>query len=387
MAKQLITTNNNCSLVGFILNLWTLCSNHNRQQPCIIDKKMKLSYTMIIIVTTLICSCQSGVKNNSDLQLVRVTEYDSIYVHSNVPIGDISEVAMYQNTMILKQNAHKDVFLCVDCPTGNVVATWGTYGHGPKEFTGFGMNVEVRDSTLVFMEWDSRTLHALNVNDMIANKKQFHVSSQTYPYTRDFRPNKLYRLGNGWLALGCFANSRLGYLTADMKEVALDIDYPFEHRDISCLYAGTVFQSKAACAESRGAIITNMSDALEIVSVDSMGNITKTAEVKPTMLPKYSDSFGRLVCLYKENSVGYIDLCVDSEYVYVLSGGALNYSECVEKGLTASSVVKYDWEGHPVCEYELPFYVCEICVQGTKMYGIRMDGEDVIIYSFELEQQ
>lgn len=337
--------------------------------------------------TTLICGCQSGKKNNSDLQLVRVTKYDSIYVHSDVPMGEILEAAICNNTMILKQESEKDIFLFVDCPTGNVIKTWGRRGHGPQEFLNFGMSVDVRDSTLAFMEWDTRTLHTLNVNNIMADKTPFHISNQTYPYTRDFRPNKLYRLGNGWLALGYFANSRLGYLTEDMKEVASNIDYPFKHSDISCLYAGTVFQGKAACTESRGAIITNMSDALEIVSVDSMGNITKTAEVKPTMQPKYSNSFGRLANLYKENSTGYIDVCADSEYVYVLSGGELNYKECAEKGFMATSVVKYDWEGNLICEYKLPFPVSEICVQETKMYGIRLDAEDVIIYSFDIEQK
>lgn len=348
---------------------------------------MKLYYIIIGFATILICGCQSSVRNNSDLQLVRITEYDSIYIHSNVPIGDILEAAVCQNTMILKQYADKDIFLCVDCSTGNVMTTWGTYGHGPKEFTDFGINVDVRDSMLAFMEWDTRTLHTMNVNDIMADKKQFQISSQTYPYTKDFRPNKLYSLGNGWLALGCFANSRLGYLTADMEKVASDIDYPFEHGDISRLSAGTVFQGKAACMESRAAIITNMSDALEIISVDSVGNITKTAEVKPTMLPKYSNSYGRLSSLYKENSTGYIDVCVDAEYIYVLSEGELNYNDCAAKGLAATSIIKYNWEGHPICEYKLPFPVSEICVQENKMYGIRVNDEDVIIYSFGLDLQ
>lgn len=334
-----------------------------------------------------VCGCQSGEKNNTVSQLISVTEYDSTYVHSNEPISEIYEAVMYQNTMLLKQNAEKDIFLCVDCPTGNVVSSWGTHGHGPTEFTGFGMSVDVRDSMLSFMEWDTRTLHSVNVNDVMTDKKNLHISSQTYPYTRDFRPAKLYRFGNGWLALGCFANGRLGFLTADMKEIASDIDYPFEHSNLSNLYAGTVFQSKAACVESRGAIITNLSDALEIVSVDSMGNITKTAEVAPTLLPKYSNLYGRVTNRYKESCAGYIDVCVDAENIYVLSAGNLSYKECAAKGHTASSILKYDWEGHLICEYELPFPISEICVQGTKMYGIRMSGEDVLIYSFELEQQ
>lgn len=330
-------------------------------------------------------SCQSGVKNNAESQLIRVTEYDSTYIHSNVPISEVYEAAIYQNTMILKQDAEKDIFLCVDCPTGNVVSSWGTHGHGPKEFTGFGMSVDVQDSMLAFMEWDTRTLHTININDIIANKKNLHISSQAYPYTRDFRPNKLYRLGNGWLALGCFASGRLGYLTADMEEITSDIDYPFEHNNLSNLYAGIVFQGKAACVESRGAIITNMSDALEIISVDSMGNITKTAEVAPSLQPKYSNLNGRVTNLYSENSAGYIDVCADVEYIYVLSAGKINYEECAAKGLMATSILKYDWEGNRICEYKLPFPISEICIQGIKMYGIRVNGEDILIYSFELD--
>ena len=348
---------------------------------------MKSPYIITIFVATIVCACHSGVKNNSDSQSVSVTEYDSTYIHSSMPMGEILETAMCQNILILKQKAEKDVFLFVDCSTGNVIKTWGRRGHGPQEFIDFGMSVDVRDSTLAFTEWGTRTLHMVNVYDIMADTNQVRISSQTYPYTRDFRPNKLYRIGGGWLALGYFANSRLGYLTGDMKEVASNIDYPFKHDDISMQNAGTVFQGKAACVESRGAIITNMSDALEIVSVDDMGNITKTAEVKPTMLPQYSNSYGRLANLHGENSAGYRDVCVDAKHIYILSGGKLRYEDFAAKGFTATSIVKYDWKGNLICEYKLPFPVSEICVQGTKMYGIHLKGEDVIIYSFDIEQK
>lgn len=348
---------------------------------------MKSPYIITIFVTAIVCACHSGVKSNSNSQSVSVTEYDSTYIHNSVPMGEILEAAMCQNIMILKQEAEKDVFLFVDCSTGNVIKTWGRRGHGPQEFIDLGTSVDVRDSTLAFVEWGTRTLHIVNVNDIMADTNQVRISSQMYPYTRDFRPNKLYRIGSGWLALGYFASSRLGYLTGDMKEVTSKIDYPFEHDDISLLYAGTVFQGKAACMESRGAIITNMSDALEIVSADSMGNITKTVEVKPTMLPKYSNSYGRLGNLYSENSAGYSDVCVDAEYIYILSGGELRYKDFATKGFTATSIIKYDWKGNLICEYKLPFSVSEICVQGTKMYGIQPNGENAIIYSFDIEQQ
>lgn len=348
---------------------------------------MKSPYFITIFIATIVCACHSGVKNNSNSQSVSITEYDSTYIHSSVPMGEILEAAMCRNIMILKQRAEKDVFLFVDCSTGNVIKTWGRRGHGPQEFIDFGMSVDVCDSTLAFVEWGTRTLHIVNVNDIMADTNQVRISSQTYPYTRDFRPNKLYRIGDGWLALGYFANSRLGYLTGGMKEVASNIDYPFEHDDISMLYAGTVFQGKAACVESRGAIITNMSDALEIVSADSMGNITKTVEVKPTISPQYTNSYGRPVNLYSENNAGYRDVCVDAEYIYVLSDEENINSDCDGKAYTATSIVKYDWKGNLICKYKLPFPVSEICVQSTKMYGIRTDGEDVIIYSFDIEQQ
>lgn len=348
---------------------------------------MKSPYIITIFVTTIMFACNSDAGSNNDSQCISVTEYDSTYIRSSVPMGDILDVAMFQNIMILKQEAEKDVFLFVDCTTGNVIKTWGRRGHGPQEFIDFGMSVDVCDSTLAFVEWDTRTLHIVNVNDIVTDTNQVRISSQTYPYTRDFRPNKLYRIGRGWLALGYFASSRLGYLTKEMKEVESNVDYPFEHDDISLLFAGTVFQGKAACVGSLGAIITNMSDALEIVSVDSMGNITKTVEVKPTMLPKYSNSYGQLRNLYSENSAGYSDVCADAEYIYILSGGELRYKDFAANGLMSTSIIKYDWNGNLICEYKLPFPVSEICVHGTKLYGIRPNGEDVIIYSFDIEKQ
>ena len=54
---------------------------------------MKSPYIITIFVTTIMFACNSDAGSNNDSQCISVTEYDSTYIRSSVPMGDILDVA------------------------------------------------------------------------------------------------------------------------------------------------------------------------------------------------------------------------------------------------------------------------------------------------------
>ena len=346
-------------------------------------KHMKILPFIILILCTLI-SCKNKQKN-VNIEHISSKEVKILFSDKKCPVSKFERILLYNDYLIVTHSSSKQNYTIMDKHTGNVLAEWGTYGHGDSEFLDFGTQFSIVDSTIYFMENSTFNFCSVSLSDIINKKKDIIVSKVHYPRNNDFFPISFCKLKDISILMGGFKDYRFGVIDNEMKQIRHDVnDYPFDTGIAEGSERGLVYQG-FMCANKeldKVAIITFASDALEIYQFEkSMPKLN--CSVKPTYIPDAIEVYGRKTLNLNDSKCGFINVASSNKYLYVLYSESSYFDFRNKDNFTSYNILCYDWDGNEICKIDLPVSVSAIAVDDKYIYGIGQKNAENVIYKIK----
>lgn len=314
----------------------------------------------------------------------RITVYDSIFSDVEEPLGPVTGLVAYGNVLVMGHMNDEYRFSFVDVESGEKICRWGLRGEGPNEYIDFGSNFCVRDSFLIFQTVAKKEINYVSLNDILSHDTSVDVEKETYPYTVDFRPRKIYPLGDKKIATGSFRDSFIGFLDKDNAIISNDVDFPFPCEEVEGIFRGNLFQSQVVSNErhNRFAISIFSSDIFEIYELD--GSEVNRVYVSPfESVPQIYKRGDRYAVDSDRSIAGFMSMAASSELIFC-TFSSQSYSEAASQGFVSDEVLCFDWDGNKIKKYILPFPVSCICVGDGFLYGIRQIGDVMNVCRFKI---
>lgn len=345
--------------------------------------KNNLILLALLFITIVACK-QSDVSIDAFDKVSEITVYDSIYSDKEDVLGAITDIEIYKDMLITKHARDEYSFSFISVENGKLIRRWGKIGEGRDEFLDFGSGFTIKDSLLVFLERNKKSINYVSIADILNGGSITNIVKENYPYNVDFRPIRFCFLDNQKVGVGAFKEGRFGVLDSNNNIVDCYFDYPFDCGIVEGLYRGSVFQCDIKSNKKRDmfAISTYVSDVFEIYQVSDDG-IHRTFVSPFENEPKIWEKGGRLAIDYDNSIAGLMKMAVSDDLI-CFTYSALSYTEAAAMDITSKEILCFNWKGEKVRKYILPFPISNFCVDKHYIYGVRYLDDQIVIYRFRL---
>jgi len=346
---------------------------------------MKRNILCLLFPSLLFSCANQESKSVADFDTVeRIESYDSIFSDVDEPFGPVAELHVYGGLLVLNHANDDYQFSFIDIASGKNVCRWGTVGEGAGEFIDFSSNFSIEDSCLVFQTFAKKEINYVPLSDILNGRVDMEISKETYPYTADFRPRRIYSINDKKVAIGAFKDGLLGILGKDNTLLSCESDIPFPCEEVEGIYKGNLFQSQVIPNREKNRFVVSFlaSDVFEIYEMD--GREVRRVYVTPfksvPQLQKRGERFG---IDYKKSIAGFMSMSASSEWIGC-SFSSQSYEEATAQDWSSDEILCFDWDGRKVKKYILPFAVSKFCMDTDYLYGIRYMDDKMVIYRFKL---
>lgn len=348
-------------------------------------KYMNHNYLYIFLAFLLgIGGCKKEDIDSFDV-VRRISIYDSIYSDKNDILGPVTDMEIYNHILVTKHSKDDHYFSFIDTDQGKLCRKWGTKGRGPGEYIQLGPGFTVLDSQLVILDGAKKEINYVPIADILEkNDSSIQVKKESYPYTKDFRPNTLNILKNKKIALGYFKEGRFGILDSVNNPRDGNFDYPFPYENVKGIDRGTVFQSKIKSSnlQERFVIFTLNSDVFEIYHVGDTA--IRQVFVSPFhAMPIVQKRGKRYSVDYRRSIAGLMKMAVSDDLVCFTYSSATD-EDAGRLGKASDEILCFDWDGKKVVKYILPFPVSAFCIDKDYIYGVRYQENECVYYRFKM---
>ncbi|GFI01126.1 BF3164 family lipoprotein [uncultured Phocaeicola sp.] len=342
--------------------------------------------TILYFLFPFLCFSCSKQENKSieEFDTVEYIEsYDSIFSDVDEPFGVVVEIHVFGNMLVLNHANGDYQFSFIDIESGKNVCRWGTIGEGAGEFIDFSSNFSIEDSCLVFQTFARKEINYVPLRDILNRRTDMDVRKETYPYTVDFRPRRVYSINeNRKVAVGAFKEGLLGILGKDNTLMSCESDLPFPCDEVEGIYRGNLFQSQVITngEKNRFAVFFLASDVFEIYEINGE-EVRKVYVSSFKSVPQIQKTGERWGIDYDNSIAGFTSLSASSEWIGC-SFSSQSYAESAAKDGAFDEILCFDWNGRKVKKYILPFAINRFCMDADYIYGVRYVDDKTVIYRF-----
>lgn len=348
---------------------------------------MKIKLIVLFFLTVLFYSCKKNEKAIDSFTVVeKELNYTLLYSDEgdNLLLGQVSDMLMYDNKIVVKQNSGSNIFLFLDGNTGQLLQRWGEVGQGPGEYSSISNRFTIVDSSLVFLDNQRKEINYVSIPDILFDNNRVFVKKENYPYTVNFRPKQISILDSSKIFIGSFDKGRFGLLNSRGDIDSCLFDYPFNYEQVKGIYRGSIFQSDIKNSQKQGKFVisTFCSDIFEIYELKN--NIIKRVFLSPfNNKPIIWKKRNRFTIDYKQSIAGFMDMSVSDDFIF-LSYSKLNYEEAAASRKEPNIILCFNWNGEKVKKYVLPFSIDDFCVDESHIYVLTSDINKTSIYKVDL---
>jgi len=342
---------------------------------------------ILCFLFSLLCfSCSNKVGEAiTDFDKVEYIEsYDSIFADVDEPLGPVVELHVSGNMLVLNHAYGDYQFSFIDVEKGTNVCRWGTVGEGVNEFIDFSSNFSIEDSCLVFQTFAKKEINYVSLSDILNHRTDMNIRKETYPYTADFRPRRIYSVNDKKIAVGAFKDGLFGVLDKDNALISCESEYPFPCEEVDGIYRGNVFQANIIPNEkkNRFAISFLVSDVFEIYELSGR-EVRKVYTSSFKSVPQLKKKGERFGIDYENSIAGVMSMSASSELIGC-TFSSQSYTDASAQDGASNEILCFDWNGEKVKKYVLPFAVNRFCMDTDYIYGVRYIDDEIVVYRFKL---
>ena len=255
--------------------------------------------------------------------------------------------------------------------TGNHILDFGLRGRGPGETLDVS-SVNLMNDTLYVYDANLKKLVLYDIRGILAGK-----NSRSEISTKNAAPNMILQAvptGNGEMILcGNDNRMRFGLWNMSLNEIKTTInDYPPYTEDketdcsISCYSASIGF----CPSENKLVSATYIGATMEIYNISYYGFDKTFSGYYYRPVYEYArGAIPRWVIPGQDTIIGFQDLCLTNSAIYGLIWGIESPSED-----NLQKLIKFDYNGTPLCRYELPDILESMTVdEDGNIYGMAMN--------------
>lgn len=345
---------------------------------------------LFILVSFLLMACHNNASKDN-ATCFQLTDYRIIAEYPCGQIGEIQDAIVYHNHLIVNTlgSASGKYFHLIDLESGNIVNSWGNKGRGPGEFINVGRQISIRDSLLFFSDNGAKKIVSLNMDEMLRERTET-MSSNEYPYTRDFRPAKFLAMKDVVICLGAIDKLRFGILDRSQNRIIGHANLYMPHaEEVDGIYVGSVYQSLMQSNPRDELFVISLlaSDYFEIFKLE--GQLAQRIFVSgdatmPKMLLK--PKMGTNYTIDYENSIaGNIGLATNEDRIFFLYSDA-SYAKYSEKG-ESDHIKCYSWTGEHTEDYTLPFPVSRIVTTENGLLCFVEKADKMVLCEFRFRSR
>ncbi|WP_420387403.1 BF3164 family lipoprotein [Roseivirga sp.] len=346
---------------------------------------MKNTLPFLLLCSVLACSSpQKHSKPDSPLQS-QPTMLSSEVLNINLDsVSRVFNMTLVDSLLILSSPSKDYVFQIIDIKNTRYIAPFGKKGNGPGEIR-FPAYVQVdpqnQDNLLIFDKnrFDIYSLprqHILSNShkpEKIINKMDFNVQRAVKTHT------------NSYLAYGIFKN-RYALLNSEGDTIKTYLDYPYEdeYNDMSYASLAMAFQGNILASPSGKKVVlaTVQSANFEIIDINNPMEPVLKSRLNSWKPEFVNESGGNSisVAFKQESRLGYTDIAVTNQAVYLLLSGRTR-SEYGANASESNDLHVYDWSGEPLAHYKLDRDISafEISASGKELYGFVNEEPALIV--------
>lgn len=338
---------------------------------------------LIFLLFNVFCSCKDkdalGVNVFDSVE--RISNCDTLFVDKDILMGQISDIKVFRNTLVIKHMNGKYKFSFVSIDNGQLITKWGKKGEAPDEFVDFGSGFTIKDSTLVFLTTSKSEVNYVSLPDILKKKAKIRCSKEKYPYTVDFRPRRIKFLRDKKIVTGNFKQGLFGVLYKD-DEIKTFSNFPFVCRKVKGIHRGSVYQTKIRTNNKLNKFVLSYlsSDIFEIYHFFNEKKIRRKYCTPFRYEPKLKKRGGRYTINSNESIAGLQKIAVSDSLICFMYS-TMTYKEA--KG-ESDEILCYDWDGNKKKKYILPFAINDFCINKNTIYGVKYYDDETIIYQFKM---
>lgn len=346
---------------------------------------MRHNYIFILLFFIACSACENSSTSINSFDLIeKIVDYDSIYSDKSEPMGIITDIEIADNTLITKHMDDKYSFSFIDVNRKELLHRWGIQGEGPNEYIQLGLGFTISESQIVFLDEAKKEINYISISDILNKNDNLNIARESYPYTVDFRPQRLNIINDKKVVVGSFKEGRFGILDSKNTIVSYPSSYPFDYDEIKGIYRGSVFQTniKSNSKQCKFVVSTLASDIFEIYQISDSG-ISKT----------YISSFNHIPQIWKkgdrytvdgEKSIAGLMKAAVSEDLICFTYSSQSYNEASRSDKVSNEILCFNWNGEKIKKYILPFSISHFCIDKNYIYGVRYNYDETIFYRFKL---
>lgn len=337
---------------------------------CIKSHVMKNQWFCWALLCLCFISCGGGSRQGKVKQIDAPTKGNVLYSFD----GSIDVLNLYVcDSNLVAFTYQEPFFSIISIKDKELINSFGRKGRAKGEFPNVPQGVNLREGSLQFFNYPTKSLFFLSIPDG-------SMKSCQIPYNVDFRPTRVVEVEGKRITTGAFENGSVAYVDAD-QHIVIGEDFPFDTAPLSGIYRGAMVQSGIFAAPDipMVLIITLASDCFEIYKIDSDGfqrTFVNDFKNPPVIKNRMLD--------FRESVAGYIRCYVDNDYIYLMHSEG-SYLDASNEGLFSSEIHQYDWEGNLNQIIQLPEKVGAFCVKGKSLFGTLelLDHSEIVEYIIE----
>lgn len=263
------------------------------------------------------------------------------------------------------------IFMAINSESGKVQNNFGRIGRGPQEFLFPSFLSKIHHQSNVFGIYNAQ-LFTFSIGDLESIESEKNVFIQSVYPEFDTRFSKITPVNSHeFIGSGFFKEGR--YAIADTTGKIKDIfgTYPFEKKhELPRRVLGMAYQSIMEKHPQKPIFcsVTSRSANLEIFRYQNgKFEVLKKVNSFPAKFENNSGNNRLSVSLETENKMGYMDMTVTNDSIYLLYSGKTmdqNYRY-------ADDILVFNWEGEPIIHYKVNSKLKKIAINNeNELYGI-----------------
>jgi hypothetical protein len=332
-----------------------------------------------ICISSLFIACESRKeeKNKNFPKTINLVKYETILNDNNsILLG--AHIEIIDSLAIIREYEGEYQFTFIDLKKKEVIKKWGQKGRGPNEFISLS-HYSVQDGELHFGDPVKKQTVSIAI-DSILKKENPKLLFKPYPYTRDFRPNHMYKLNDKKLVLGSFNKGRIGLLDDQNSIMGTFGEYPFNNdpkvNEIRNFFKGSLYQGNLVVnpKNNKFCIINFASDAFEIFQYNDE-KIEKVFTSDFSNVPLIKEIRKNVYVVNGKSLAGLVDITATEEYIYI-SYSDKTLKENVLNSNESNEILCFDWEGNKIAKFKTAIPVSRIGASKDYLYGIHYDNDN-----------
>lgn len=340
-------------------------------------------YSFFVLYIFFVTACSpSPKKDNFSFKHVDTLKYVQTYLNDHIWGHPMSISYLDSKLLVSDERADVGLLHLIDCHDMTAVLDFGSKGQGRNEFLmPFDFQV-LNDTTLTLFDLASRSLHLLNLREIVNGIYEFPVCyKDTVLGTIKILPTKY----DTFVTLGFYENCMMKLQGRGM-DTKLYGEYPYRddsERKIENRLRGMAYQGVFRSNPSKDKFVyaANSADILYFYSVTSkdIDLVRKYEYNYPEYITRVQGE-SRATPMSPTNNRTFVDVTTSDKYVYLLYSGR-NFKEIGLKAFEGGTIYVFDWEGNPVQKYILNIPITCFCVNpnDTELFAFSNMPEPTLV--------